>query len=90
MHGVRQAAWKGAGRTSAESSQCHVQPPFEEDLPPASGQTSSSSKAPVSDSFVQVMPDNSTVIVQRGPGGSVKITKAPASTGQLSNISGGE
>lgn len=34
-----------------------------------------------SDSFMQVLHDNSSVIVSRGPGGSVKIAKAPDSGG---------
>ena len=34
-----------------------------------------------SDTFLQVLHDNSSVIVSRGPGGSVKITKAPDSAG---------
>ena len=49
------------------------------------------SKGPDSDSYIQVMPDNTTVIVSRGPGGSVKIHKAPPnSNGGLSNVSQGE
>lgn len=34
-----------------------------------------------SDTFLQVLHDNSSVIVSRGPGGSVKIAKAPDSGG---------
>ena len=40
-------------------------------------------------SFMQVMRDNTTVVVHRGPGGSVKIAKAPMSTGAISNSSNG-
>ena len=48
---------------------------------PLTQERGSGQKDKDSDTFLQVLNDNSSVIVSRGPGGSVKITKAPDSGG---------
>ena len=60
------------------------------DVPRASGGTDSGrpplSKGSASDSYVQVMPDNTVVVVSRGPGGSIKVSRGnnavPLSSGE--------
>ena len=76
---------------------CRLQPsPLEDSLSEVPRSNTMAGKPPLSmskdsDSYIQIMPDNTTVIVSRGPGGSVKIHKAlPNSNGGLSNVSQGE
>ncbi len=51
------------------------------DTPATQKAANSVQKDKDSDTFLQVLHDNSSVIVSRGPGGSVKISKAPDSGG---------
>ena len=76
---------------------CPLQPsPLEDSLSEVPRSNTMAGRPPMSrgkdsDSYIQVMPDNTTVIVSRGPGGSVKIHKAPPNSGGgLSNVSQGE